>query len=203
MNTVNQSLSGLSVEHTAAIHQASSYIAPNWPLDRFIAVNALWEFREQTIESASARIGALQGLNTTMSADYYLGLFQQGQISESALLESAKTYGVNTATVDELKASLEHPQPDAALSIAEIADLSRDHHKMRWQDEIVHQISQFCGEFVNQEPETFDHLYSAWLDFTRHDYGMSLLMGEKKLRHAFTQLPDDLECLPKRLLSWN
>ena len=191
MNSVNKSLTELSVEHATAINQASSLIAPSWPLDRFIAVNALWEFREQTIESASARVGALQGLKTTMSADYYLDLFEQCDISESALIESAKAYDASTVTVDELKATLEQAQPNAALSIAEIADLSRDHHKMRWQDEIVHQVSQFCGEFVNQEPETFDHLYAAWLDFTRHDYGMSLLMGEKKLRHAFTQLPDN------------
>ncbi len=195
MNSVNKSLTELSVEHATAINKASSLIAPSWPLDRFIAVNALWEFREHTIESASARVGALQGLKTTMSADYYLDLFEQGDISESALIESAKAYDATTVTVDELKATLEQDQPDAALSIAEIADLSRDHHKMRWQDEIVHQVSQFCGEFVNQEPETFDHLYSAWLDFTRHDYGMSLLMGEKKLRHAFTQLPDNPDSL--------
>lgn len=195
MNNVNKSLTELSVEHATAINQASSLIAPSWPLDRFIAVNALWEFREQTIESASARVGALQGLKTTMSADYYLDLFEQGDISESALIESAKAYDATTVTVDELKAILEQPQPNAALSIAEIADLSRDHHKMRWQDEIVHQVSQFCGEFVNQESENFDHLYSAWLDFTRHDYGMSLLMGEKKLRHAFTQLPDNPDSL--------
>ncbi|WP_417541723.1 YbcC family protein [Methylophaga thalassica] len=195
MNSVNKSLTELSVEHATAINQASSLIAPSWPLDRFIAVNALWEFREQTIESASARVGALQGLKTTMSADYYLDLFEQGDISESALIESAKAYDATTVTVDELKAILEQPQPNAALSIAEIADLSRDHNKMRWQDEIVHQVSQFCGEFVNQEPENFDHLYSAWLDFTRHDYGMSLLMGEKKLRHAFTQLPDNPDSL--------
>lgn len=195
MNSVNKSLTELSVEHATAINQASSLIAPSWPLDRFIAVNALWEFREHTIESASARVGALQGLKTTMSADYYLDLFEQGDISESALIESATAYDASTVTVDELKATLEQAQPDAALSIAEIADLSRDHHKMRWQDEIVHQVSQFCGEFVNQEPETFDHLYSAWLDFTRHDYGMSLLMGEKKLRHAFTQLPDNPDSL--------
>ncbi|HIM40213.1 MAG TPA: DUF2309 domain-containing protein [Methylophaga aminisulfidivorans] len=195
MNSVNKSLTKLTVEHATAINQASSLIAPSWPLDRFIAVNALWEFREQTIESASARVGALQGLKTTMSADYYLDLFEQGDISESALIESAKAYDATTVTVEELKATLEQPQPDAALSIAEIADLSRDHHKMRWQDEIVHQVSQFCGEFVNQEPETFDHLYSAWQDFTRHDYGMSLLMGEKKLRHAFTQLPDNPDSL--------
>ncbi|HIC47967.1 MAG TPA: DUF2309 family protein, partial [Methylophaga sp.] len=54
MNSVNKSLTKLTVEHATAINQASSLIAPSWPLDRFIAVNALWEFREQTIESASA-----------------------------------------------------------------------------------------------------------------------------------------------------
>ncbi len=194
MNHVDAKLTDLSVEHAAAINRASSLIAPSWPLDRFIAVNALWEFRDQPIEAASARVGALQGVKTTMSAEYYLDSLEQGEITEAALLTSAKAYGASLS-VDELKATLLQGEPDAALSIAEIADLSRDHHRMRWQDEIVHQVSQFCGEYVHQEPDNLDALYSAWLEFTRHDYGMSLLMGEKKLRHAFTELPDNIESL--------
>lgn len=194
MNKVDAKLTELSVEHAAAINKASSLIAPSWPLDRFIAVNALWEFRDQPIEAASARVGALQGVKTTMSAEYYLDLFKQGEITAAALQKSAKSYGVDLS-VDQLKATLLQAEPEAALSIAEIADLSRDHHRMRWQDEIVHQVSQFCGEYVNQEPESLDALYSAWLEFTRHDYGMSLLMGEKKLRHAFNELPDNIESL--------
>ncbi|HET8807901.1 MAG TPA: DUF2309 domain-containing protein [Methylophaga sp.] len=97
--------------------------------------------------------------------------------------------------IDSLKAGLKQPEPDVWLSIAEIADLNRDHHKMRWQDEIVHQISQFCGVYISQHPDNLQSLYSGWLYFTSHDYGMSLLMGERHLREAFTALPHDFESL--------
>ena len=34
-------------ETLSAIREACSLIAPSWPLDRFIAVNPLWECRQQ------------------------------------------------------------------------------------------------------------------------------------------------------------
>lgn len=182
------------VERLSAIHNACALIAPSWPLDRFIAVNALWELRHQPIELVSARFSALAGVKTTWSAEKLLQRYENGEISNASIMSAAEAYH-SKLDIDSLIMGLKKPCPEVWLSIAEIADLNRDHHKMRWQDEIIHQISQFCGEFVNQNPDNLDSLYTSWLDFTTHDYGMSLLMGERHLREAFSLLPDNFERL--------
>lgn len=191
-NTV--SMNKATSEQLSAIRNACALIAPNWPLDRFIAVNALWESRHHPIELVSARYAALAGVKTTLSSAELLASLDKGTITESSLIAAAQAYKVTT-DIESLKTGLKQSSPDVWLSIAEIADLSRDHHKMRWQDETIHQISQFCGEFINQHPDNLEMLYSRWLDFTTHDYGMSLLMGEKHLREAFVDLPSDFETL--------
>lgn len=195
MNEANsKQTSQVSYDPSSAVKQACSLIAPSWPLDRFIAVNALWECRHQPYEFVSARLAALADVKTTLSAEELLDFYETGKISESSLIMAAKAYKI-TADVEKLTSALKQSSPGVWLSIAELADLSRDHHKMRWQDEVVHQLSQFCGEFVSQNPDNLEHLYSAWLDFTTHDYGMSFLMGEKHLREAFIDLPENFDTL--------
>jgi uncharacterized protein YbcC (UPF0753/DUF2309 family) len=184
----------LTNEQATAIKQACSLVAPNWPLDRLIAVNALWEFRDHPIESVSARLAALADIKTTMTSEYFIASYKAGKISESSLITAAREYK-SESDVDELIASLNQSGPNVWLSIAEIADLNRDYHKMQWQDEITHQISQFCGEFISHNPDNNEDFYSTWLDFTRHDYGMSLLMSEKNLRQSFNHLPDNTKGL--------
>ncbi|MDX1750576.1 MAG: DUF2309 domain-containing protein [Methylophaga sp.] len=194
IETKTKFINEASVEQLSAIHNACNLIAPSWPLDRFIAVNALWECRHHPIELVSARLGALAGIKTTLSAEELLTSYSKGEISDKSLIAAAEAYNIKT-DIKSLKRGLKQASPEVWLSIAEIADLSRDHHKMRWQDETVHQISQFCGEFINHHPDNLESLYSHWLDFTTHDYGMSLLMGEKHLRQAFNALPNNFETL--------
>ncbi len=51
-----------------AADAACARIAPTWPLDQFIAVNPLWEYRDQPIETAAARWGALGGIRLAPGA---------------------------------------------------------------------------------------------------------------------------------------
>ncbi|HEC73864.1 MAG TPA: DUF2309 domain-containing protein, partial [Methylophaga aminisulfidivorans] len=193
-NAQVSSTSSLTRADEAAIDKACSLIAPNWPLDRLIAVNPLWEYREQSIENASARVAALTGAKSTKSASYFNEQYTQGKISQASLVAAAERYQ-NSMSVEDLVYALDDKTPPIWLSLAEIADLERDHHKMRWQDEIVHQISQFCGDFTQHETSSFNGLYRSWLAFSKVDYGLSLLMGEQKLRQQFNQLPSDIYAL--------
>lgn len=184
----------LSYKPQTSIQAACELVAPNWPLDRFIAVNPLWEMRHEAIESVSGRLSALADVKTTLDADALIKLYDSGEITDENLLSAAESYKLN-ADIDELKSAIKYPPNSGFLTVAELADLNRDHHKMRWQDEVVHQLSQFCGEFINQQPKNVEQLFTAWLDFTTHDYGVSLLMGEQKLRSAFEALPADFDNL--------
>ncbi|HET8806958.1 MAG TPA: putative inorganic carbon transporter subunit DabA, partial [Methylophaga sp.] len=79
-----------SAELLSAIHNACALIAPSWPLDRFIAVNALWECRHHPIELVSARFSALAGVKMTLSADELLNRYDKEEISDASLVAAAK-----------------------------------------------------------------------------------------------------------------
>ncbi|MGN6702575.1 MAG: YbcC family protein [Burkholderiaceae bacterium] len=51
-----------------AVHHACERIAPTWPLDRFIAVNPLWEYRDLPLRDAAARWAALAGIDLSGAA---------------------------------------------------------------------------------------------------------------------------------------
>lgn len=52
----------------AAFAQAAARIAPVWPLDRFIAVNPAWEYRDLPIGAVAARWWALAGIRLVPGA---------------------------------------------------------------------------------------------------------------------------------------
>ncbi|MEW6466571.1 MAG: DUF2309 domain-containing protein [Pseudomonadota bacterium] len=52
----------------AAFAQAAARIAPVWPLDRFIAVNPAWEYRDLPVETVAARWWALAGIRLVPGA---------------------------------------------------------------------------------------------------------------------------------------
>ncbi|MEC9315457.1 MAG: putative inorganic carbon transporter subunit DabA, partial [Pseudomonadota bacterium] len=91
-----ETINKASTEQLSAIRNACALIAPNWPLDRFIAVNALWESRHHPIELVSARYAAVAGVKTTLSAAELLASLDKGTITESSLIAAAQAYKVTT-----------------------------------------------------------------------------------------------------------
>lgn len=185
----------------AAISQACDRIAPSWPLDQAIAVNPWWQMRHESMPEVAARLEALGKVNCLMPKSYYRKLWQQ-QIKPEHLQAAANAMGVD-ATEQELTQYLEQDNqtPPHWHNFSDLLDAQpAQAKKMPWRDEIIQQISQFCG-LCFEHPGRVESsasvngsvLYKAWLEVIRQDRGIAVLMGEKNLNQQFKNLPDSPE----------
>ena len=159
-----------------AVADAGDRIAPTWPLDQMIAVNPFWEMRSLSFTKVSARTAALNGVVSQRP---------------SALGESP---------MDKAPAKLAR-MPEHWQNLSAQLDRHRDTwHQLGWQDGIVHQISQFCGDYFQRlDAGEFEadaqHLYQSWLGMTRADRGIAIVMGEPTLTSQFDMLPGQFDTL--------
>lgn len=201
MNAVNPIIDTIETEKQAinkAIDQACQRIAPTWPLDQLIAVNPWWEMTNERFSEVAARLGALTQAHCLMPKQYYAEQFGK-TIREEHLTQALQELDMN-ASIEQLKAHLQ--QDDSGLAhwhnVSDLLDSDRDRqHEIAWRDEITHQISQFCADYFQRNEitkvyeTTPNALYRHWLDVTRHDRGIEILMGEPGLTQQFASLPDD------------
>ncbi|MFC3851901.1 YbcC family protein [Salinispirillum marinum] len=185
----------------AAVQDATGRIAPTWPLDQMIAVNPYWMQRDLPLRDVSARLSALGGVQCLLPAAEYARLRADKRIDLSAVSEAASLLQWD-GTLAELEAVLVDSTDTAAqtawLSIAARADQERSPFRMLWQDEVVHQISQFCAaHYQTQRPllgrgRISDQLelYAHWLDVTQRDLGIGILLAEPEINRTLRALPD-------------
>jgi len=134
----------------AAVEAAGNRVAPTWPLDQLIAVNPLWELRDQPFTAAAARLEALGRMHCLMPAEYYVRQWQRSRITDAHLQLAAAEFGVEQDSASLLQA-LKQPGAEAHWhNVSDLLDSTRDRqHQMAWRDEISHQISQFCASSRN------------------------------------------------------
>ncbi len=191
----------LSPAQLKAVREAGQVIAPNWPLDRSIAVNPLWEYRDRPIRDAAAQVATLRGFQALMPADWFLDRWQK-DIHPEHLRRAAAEYGVATSEAGLIRAlKTDCPAPGLTL-VSDILDQgSQVSFDVPWQEEIVHQISQFCARYfqsLDEDPEAVpeaDNLYREWLANVREDRGLSIVMDEPGLIERFRQLPENSDQL--------
>ncbi len=192
---------GLSPRMKEVIQAGCQLMAPCWPLDQLIAVNPLWEHRQQGVQFTSARLSALQGFQSLMPAPWYRELWQN-PIQATHLHRAARELGV-PANTSQLLLELDRPLQDSHfMMVSDWLDSQRNiQHEMPWKEEITHQISQFCARFFQDLGNEYQALrpeqglYKQWLDNTHHDHGIAILMRDKGLVERFRALPDNAEAL--------
>ncbi|MBO1926824.1 DUF2309 domain-containing protein [Thiomicrorhabdus sp. 6S2-11] len=184
------------------IYEACGRIAPTWPLDELIAVNPWWEMRQQNIADVSAKLEALGQAYCLMPKTYFQNVWLE-EIQPVHLEQAKAEFGHDELTVAQLERYLvEDDDYTHWHNVSDFVDGGRDRkYKMAWRDEITHQISQFCADYFRQRPqgvkydEYYKGLYQAWLDTTRHDHGIEILMAEDGLTEMFEDLPENAEDL--------
>ncbi len=189
--------------HLEQVETACKRLAPAWPLDQSIAVNPWWEMRDQTMEQVSAKLQALGKVNCLMPGSFYQSLWQQ-QIHSEHLQAAIEEFG-SDVTEAELFEHLDDSKSEIKqwFNFCDLLDaLPEQEKKMDWRDEIVQQISQFCGLYF-QYPERMQQsdvdekaaIYKAWLEVVQQDRGIEVLMGESGLAQKFQALPESPETL--------
>ncbi|MFG6137352.1 YbcC family protein [Halomonas sp. B23F22_10] len=190
----------LTADQDAALDRACARIAPNWPLDRLIAVSPYWTQRGEDATTVSARLSALGNVQCLMPPSHYLDAWQRGEITSEHLEEAAERLDYQGGYRDLLDVVEELGRLPHWHNISDLIDARRDRqHKMAWRDEITQQISQFCAAYFQEDgPLNAERLqaprgmrlYQHWREMTLKDRGIAILMGEPTLLRYFKTLPD-------------
>ncbi|HEJ2466643.1 TPA: DUF2309 family protein, partial [Vibrio cholerae] len=197
-----RSLSALSTTANPAlstlVEQVCALIAPNWPLDRMIAVSPYWKRIDKPFAQAAAELKQLAASPMTMTlSDYHLR-WQNKQI-QSADLQQAIAEQNSDLSESTLIAALQqptapsHPWP----LLCDTVDSQRDlEHHPAWNDAITHQISQFCAAYFDHHqadwsPDQQTGLFATWREAMIHDRSITLLLNETSVKQKATKLPED------------
>ncbi|QSX40873.1 YbcC family protein [Shewanella cyperi] len=169
----------------AAIQAACDSIAPNWPLDRMIAVNPYWSWVGKPFNEVAHHLARLAGSPMAMPLDYYRKHWEKGTICHQDLTQAlASHFPLGNwdlqAAISALTAKDGAPVPPPLL--CDTLDSQRNLHKEpAWCDTITHQVAQFCAAYFDQDqadwhPCSDIGLYQSWRDTLRHDHSVALLM---------------------------
>ena len=102
-----------------AVRQSCAKIAPTWPLDRMIAVNPLWERREQAWHSVAEQLWQRAGISLTLKSDDYRRAWHDGVIAERHLLQAQTEQGGSLSVEQLLRALDESPADLNGLPLQE------------------------------------------------------------------------------------
>jgi uncharacterized protein YbcC (UPF0753/DUF2309 family) len=192
----------IALEHIASIdkaalhdiaRQACERIAPTWPLDRMIAVNPLWERRDQPWTTVAEQLWRRAGSRLTLTAADYRLAWQDGQISEHhlglALAETSQDW-----TPAQLLQLLDQPA-GSAQGLPLLEDMAKAEMTVPgWPALITQQIGQCCAAWFDEDqsdwrPATQVGLYQAWRESMLQDRGLSVLSACRTLGERIAELP--------------
>lgn len=176
-----------------AVRQSCAKIAPTWPLDRMIAVNPLWERREQAWHSVAEQLWQRAGISLTLKPDDYRRAWHDGVIAERHLLQAQTEQGGSLSVEQLLQALDESPADLNGLPLLEdMADPSIT--LPGWPVLINQQIGQCCAAWFDHEqadwrPGESAGLYQAWRASMLEDRGLSVLSACPQLHQRIEELP--------------
>jgi len=197
------------VDPMIAVDIACARIAPAWPLDRLIAVNPWWGYVDHPIAEAAAELAALGGARLTMPRAWFRERAERGLLRDShvtrahAMLSAAsqphELSGPRVALSEVLRALRDGRAPEwpTVELMTDVVDATRARVRhAAWRDFVVEHVSHACGAWFGEGQATWpaarDHgLYGLWLDMSRQDAGVRLLMGLGGFRAATDALPRD------------
>lgn len=105
MNNLQQKSASFERELDEAIEIATSSIAPNWPLDKMIAVNPYWTHLEHSFSETAHHLATLAGSPMAMPLFYYQKRWSEGSISKAHLQQAAQDLNTDL-TIEQLVEAL-------------------------------------------------------------------------------------------------
>lgn len=180
----------------AMVAAACRVIAPNWPLDRQIAVNPLWGLVDLPFHQATQRLTDRMGGRFTWPAQAYDQAWRDGRITAAALLRALQQTDTHLAPEQMLHA-LRHDEAEATgLPLLSDSWDSRTPAGAapRWRDTITQQVSQYCAAAFD-DVQTDWHgglapdLYVGWRSALQVDHAIEPLMHAPLLRARAHDLP--------------
>lgn len=181
-----------------AVDAVCASVAPNWPLDRMIAVNPYWGMVDKSFATTHRRLASLGGSSLFMPLSYYREQWEKGDITEQdlqAAIDEQDEQLTTASLVDQLNRRF--PQRYSAPLPSDLLDAQRDlSHEPAWCDTITHQVSQFCGAWFDRDqadwrPDDDSCLYSGWREVMQFGHSVELLMQSRWIAGRVEQLPQE------------
>lgn len=187
-----------------AVAKACEAIAPNWPLDKMIAVNPFWQLKHHPFDYVSSYLAAISDVRAIMPHAHWLSLYERGHITEQALQESLAQSDLS-ASAEEIVDTLQRPpqRPGRLKRLTELYDVHRDNTQMQWAEETLFQVSQFCAAYFQTDSpieringnSPGNSFYLSWRNAIAKDAGVGIVMGIPSLKPDVEALPDDIATL--------
>jgi len=196
MNTEFNVVTPARPAYASAIEDAIGAIAPNWPLDRQIAVNPYWGFIDRTFDQAAATLRRLVGSRLTLAPSEYLSAWCAGEITQAALSRALAESGASV-TLDSAVASLQIHRPlcRGLPLLSDILDERATHAAApRWCDTITQQVSQYCASYFDEHQADWHRgqaggLFRGWRVGLGIDHALEPLMHAPQIRARVQNLP--------------
>lgn len=200
---MNTSIASVQLENEvlqAAITSAVDSIAPNWPLDRMIAVNPYWGRIQQPFDEAAAALASLAGSAMTMPLASYRNAWQRGEIKHNDLQQALAERPVDL-TAEQLITALDG-ESNTIVPLPLLSDvLDRERNLQQepaWCDTLTHQVSQFCAAYFDRQqadwhPDQGGRLYTSWRNALAEDHSVALLMRAPHISSSSRALAADPE----------
>ncbi len=186
-----------------AVDAACDRVAPTWPLDRFIAVNPYWGWRELPIAEAAGQLGALAGTTLTMPRSWFRDEWAAGRLAEHhldavAALGDPDLAGAARAVVHD-RAEPATPALTQLPLVTDVVDASRGSAPApgrTWSDVITHQIGQHCAGHFDEWQATWspgrEHgLFDSWRASLSVTHGFGWRHGSRWARAQLDSLPSE------------
>ena len=185
-----------------AVQRACARIAPTWPLDRFIAVNPLWERTAEPLPTVAAELAALSGARLLMPRGWYAEAWREGRLRREHLRAAVARAGANV-TEERLVSLLEGREPAAPRRalVADVLDARAPEPGLSWRELVVQRTSQLCASYFDEgqallTPSKDGGLYATWRRSAAGDFGPGVLKGSRGFRAAVAALPERAEDVP-------
>ena len=101
-------------------------VAPQWPLPQWVAVNPLWEYRQQPLTEVAAKWRYCGNVALTMSPEFYQQQYEQGAIEPALVTDDMRRQLTQLSDTPRWQ------------NISHLVDrYQQRRRKMLWHDEVV------------------------------------------------------------------
>ncbi|MGJ3236057.1 YbcC family protein [Marivirga sp.] len=182
---------------TNALGTASQKIAPLWPLESFVAVNPYLGLSGHSFESTARSLSALAGIQTTMTADYYLDAIKENKLQLEDLKTVLYKRGIQKnvqSFIKELRdkdfKNLHNPK------VKTVAEVAQKVTTANWPDFMVDSISSWAASYFDstqtqwKESKNKLGLFAAWKIEAETNRSPSL-MGLQRFHKLMKTLPNN------------
>ncbi len=177
----------------------SRFIAPLWPLENFVAVNAYMGLADTPFHEAMNFLNKSAGTEGTLSTSFYLEALRKGGLTKDDIAQALDTNKLGIVSdEDDFLFNLREDSSAQTWKIRTLADVASEINgkKKKWSRFMIDRVSFWASAYFDNKQATWDtakndrSIFKAWKREAEVDLGTEV-MGLKGFRNLVSILPDN------------